>query len=78
MRIFYDKFTEIYDVIIKENGSLDNRILNLQSKIEKIEEEHRIEFNVYKDKIRALDYEHQLAVHDLSENNSKKLRDEDS
>lgn len=64
-------------MIIKENGSLENRILNLQSKIEKIEEEHRIELKVYKAKIRALDYEHQLAVNDLGENTEKKLRDED-
>jgi len=48
----------------------------LQSKIEKIEEEHRIELKVYKAKIRALDYEHQLAVNDLHEKTEKKLRDE--
>ena len=51
--------------------------LTYNPKLKKIEEEHRIELKVYKAKIRALDYEHQLAVNDLGENTEKKLRDED-
>lgn len=50
----------------------------MQSKIEKIEEEHRIELKVQKAKIRSSEYEHQLALSDLEEKGDQKTMEEDT
>lgn len=74
----YDKLTEIYEVVVQENKVNENRILNLQSKIEKIEEEHRTELKVYMAKIRSSHYEHQLALQDLQEKGEQKMLEEET
>jgi len=68
---------EIHDVLLNDNKIIQNKILNFQTKIFKIEDEHRIELKVYQAKIRSSEYEQQLAIDDLLDKGQNKQTEED-
>lgn len=68
-----DKVNEMWGITEKELQNERYRLQNVESEIEELERQHQIEMKVYKQKVRHLIYDYQVAIKQLKSKNDEQL-----